>query len=79
MSAEESVFQIDLGLSNEVISREPIPVHDRNGEGVVERESGRKLKHFTKNRIETARDVALFVVNHFLPKFDLDVRIRLTI
>ena len=79
MLAEESVFQIDLGLSNEVISREPIPVHDRDGEGVVEREGGRKLKHFAKYRIEAAGDVALFVIDHFLPNFDFDVRIRFAI
>ena len=79
MLTEESVFKINFGLSNEVISREPIPVHDRDGEGVVKREGGRKLKHFTKNGIEAARDVALFIVNHFLPNLDLDVRIRLAI
>ena len=33
--AEKPVFQVNLGLSNEVVCREPVPVHDGNGEGVV--------------------------------------------
>lgn len=63
---EKPVFQINLGLSNEVISREPIPVHDRDSEGVVKRErGGRKLKHFAKDWIQVARDVVIRVINDF--------------
>jgi hypothetical protein len=77
---EKPVFQVDLGLSNEVISREPIPIHDRDGEGVVEREDGRKLKHFAEDWIQVARNVVVAIVNDFcVSNLDLYVRVGFTI
>ena len=63
MLAQKPVFQVNLGLSNEVISREPIPVHDRDCEGVVKRKDGRKLKHFAKDWIQVTRNVVILIIN----------------
>ena len=80
MLTEKPVFQVNLGLSDEVISREPIPVHDRDSEGMVEREGGRKLKHFAKDWIQVARDVVILIINDFcVSNLDLYVGIGFSI
>ena len=66
MVAQEPVLQINLGLTNEIISRYPIPVHHGHSNGMVHWESGWKLKHLAKNRIELARDVVVFVIDGVL-------------
>ena len=74
------VFQVNLGLSDEVIRREPIPVHDRDSEGVVERKGGRKLKHFAKDWIEIAGDIVILVIDdRFVSKFHFDIWVRFSI
>ena len=75
MLAEEPVFQVNLGLSDEIICRDSVPVHDRNGEGVIKRQDGWKFKHFAKYWIEVAGDVAISVVDGLFPNSDLDVRV----
>ena len=80
MLTEKPVFQVNLGLSNKIISREPIPVHDGDGEGVVERKGGRKLKHFAKDWIEIAGDIVVLVIDdRFVSKFHFDVWVRFSI
>ncbi len=80
MLTQKPVFQVNLGLSDAVSSREPIPVHDGDSEGVVERERGRKLKHFTKDWIQVARNVVITIINHFcVSNLDLYVRVGFTI
>ena len=77
---EKPVFQVNLGLSNEVISGEPIPVHDGDSEGVVEREGGGKLKHFTKDWIQVTRNVVVLIINDFcVSNLDLYVGVRFSI
>ena len=76
---EKPVFQINLGLSNEVISREPIPVHDGDGEGVVERQCRWDLEHLAEDWVEVAGDVVLFVTDCLLSDLHLDVGVRLAV
>ena len=47
--AMEPVFQVNLGLANEVIDGETVPVHDGGGDGVVKKKEGRELKHLPKS------------------------------
>ena len=77
---EKPVFQVNLGLSNEIISRESIPVHDRDSEGVVERKGGRKLKHFAKDRVQVTGNVVVLVINDFhASNLNLNVGVGLSI
>ena len=75
MLAEKPVFQVNLGLSDEIIRRESIPIHDGDSEGVVDGQGGWKLKYFAKYWIEVAGDVVVPVTDCLLPNADLDVRI----
>ena len=80
MLAEKPVFQVNLGLSNKIISCEPIPVHDRDSEGVVKRKCGRKLKHFAKDWIQVTRNVVIVVIDNFrVSKLNLYVWVRFSI
>ena len=65
MLAQRPVLQINLGLSDEVIGRESIPVHDGNSKGVVKRKGGRKLKHFTKDWIQITGNVVILMCNMY--------------
>ena len=75
MLAEKPIFQVNLGLSDEIICRDSVPVHDRDGEGVIKRQGGWKLKHFAKYWIEVAGDVVISVIDGLLPSTDFDVRV----
>ena len=80
MLAQKPVFQVNFGLSNEVISREPIPVHDRDRESVVKRKGGRKFKHFAKDWIQVTWNVVVIIVDNFcVSNRDLYVRVRFSI
>ena len=79
MLAEKPIFQVNLGLSNEVICRDSVPVHDGDSECVVKGKRSWKLKHFAKYWIEVAGDVAVSVVDCLLPHTDLDVGVGLAI
>ena len=80
MLTEKPVFQVNLGLSNEIIGREPIPVHNRDSEGVVKRKCGRKFKHLAKDRIEITGNVVVLVINDFhASNLDFYVGVRLSI
>ena len=56
MLAEKPIFQVNLGLSDEVICCDSVPVHDGDSEGVIEGKCGWKLKHLAKCWIEVAGD-----------------------
>ena len=79
MLAEKPIFQVNLGLSDEVICRDSVPVHDGDSQGVVKGKRGWKLKHLAKCWIEVAWDVAISVIDCLLPHTDLDVGVRLAI
>ena len=79
MLAEEPVFQVNLCLSNEIIWRESVPVHDRDCEGVIKRQRGWKLKHFAKYWIKVARNVVISVTDGLLPNCDFYVRVRFSV
>ena len=73
---QEAVLQVDLGLPNEVISREAIPVHDGHSEGVVYGELSGEFKHLAKGRVQTGSHIISFVVDAFLlPYGNLEVGI----
>ena len=63
MVAQEAILKINLGLSYEIISRYPIPVHHSHSKGMVHRESGWELKHLTKDWVELASDIVVFVID----------------
>ena len=77
MVTQEPILQVDLGLTNQVVSRQPIPVHDSHCEGVVLWEGGRELKHLPKERVQLVGDVVILVVDLALAQFDLEVRVGL--
>jgi hypothetical protein len=77
--AEKPVFQVNLGLSYEIICCDSVPVHDGDGEGMIKGKRSWKLKHFAKYWIEIAGDVSISVVDCFLPNADLDVRVRFAV
>ena len=80
MLGEKPVFQVNLGLPNEVVSREPIPVHDGHSEGVVKWKCSGKLEHFAKDWIEIAGDIVVLVIDDgFASKFNFDVWVGFTI
>ncbi len=64
--AEEPVLQVNLGLPNQVVGRESVPVHHCDLEGVVNGQPRRQLKHLPKYGIQVRSDVIVFVVNDFL-------------
>ena len=65
MLTEKPVFQVNLGLSNKIISCESIPVHDRDSEGVIKGKGSGKLKHFAKDWIQITRNVVILVIDNF--------------
>ena len=79
MLTQEPVLDVDGGFSNEIISRDTIPVHDRDLEGVVERKEGWQFKHLAKDRVELVRDVVVFVVYNLLSNLHLQVWVRLKV
>ena len=58
---QEAVLKINACLSNEIVSRPTIPVHDSDGEGVVEGEDSWEFKHLTKDWLGLTEDCHCFV------------------
>ena len=75
---QEAVLKINACLSNQIMSRATIPVHDSDGEGVVEWEDGWEFKHLTKDWVELTAYVVVLVVDFCLSNLYLQKWIRLT-
>ena len=77
MLGKKSVLQVNGGLSDEIISRDVIIVHDCDGQLVMNGKRGRNLKHLPKEWVEIVGNVIFPVTNFLLSNFYLQVRIRL--
>ncbi len=77
MLGEESILQVNLGLSNEVIGRQPVPVHDCDSEGVVYWEDRWELKHLAKEWVESVGDVVVLVFDLCFSNLHLQVGVGL--
>ena len=74
---QEAVLKINACLSNEIVSRATIPVHDSDGEGVVEGEDSWEFKHLTKDWVGLTGDVVVLVIDFCLSNLYLQEWIRL--
>ena len=74
---QKPVLQVNSGLSDEIISRGAIIVHDPDDQFVLNGEFGRNLKHLSKEWVEVVGYVILLVTNFLLSNSDLQVRVRL--
>ncbi len=77
MLGKESILQVNLGLSNEVIGRQPVPVHDSDSEGAVLWEDCWELKHLAKEWVESVRDVVVLVIDLCFSNLHLQVGVGL--
>ena len=59
--AEEPVLEVDLGLADEVVRAEEVPVEDADGEDGVLREGGLELEELAEDGVELLGDVVLLV------------------
>ena len=74
---QKPVLQVNGSLSDEIIGREAIIVHDLYMQLVMNWECGRDLKHLPKEWIEVVGNVILLVINFLLPNFYHQKGIRL--
>ena len=57
MLAQETVLEVNTCLSDEIVGRHTVPVHDGDSEGVVKGEESWEFKHLAKDRVELTGDV----------------------
>ena len=74
---QEPVLKINARLPNEIMSWATIPVHDSDGEGVVEGENSWEMKHLTKDWVDLTGDVVVLVIDFCLSNLYLQEWIRL--
>lgn len=74
---QEAVLKVNSCLSNQIIGRDTIPVHDGDSEGVVKGEDSREFKHLAKDGVELTWDVVVLVVDLLLSNLHLQEWVRL--
>ena len=74
---QEAVFQVDFGLSDEVVGPDGVPVPHTHPQVLLSRQSGRQLEHPPKHRVQSVRLVVVHVVYFCLSANYFDKRIRL--
>lgn len=74
-----SIFKIDLGFANQVISTDHVPVHHLDQEHRLLWKLYLHLKAFPEHRVELFWDVVFFVVLRPTSQFDQQVGIWLAV
>ena len=79
MPAEEPVLEVDLGLADEVVRAEQVPVEHADREDGVLREGGLELQELAEDGVELLRHVVLLVGDALRAELEDEVGVGLAV